>query len=318
MKNDKSIADKIIYSLIIFVIVTVVAILTKEKWVSIGYTIILAIFPNEIRGFLDKVIHSKWIILVLFVVLCCLTWGFKRFFPIKISDKKETTPSTSTIALEDEKAEDDGTEQPITTAPTTAVEYGIGDIISFGSYEQDDNIENGSEILKWEVIDKKDNGILIITTVAIDCQPYNATKTDVTWESCSLRKWLNGTFFSAAFSQKEQDRVLDTCVTADNNPQYGTNPGADTYDKVFALSLCEVEQYFPSDSSRQCSPTAYTVSNGAYKNGNGYCWWWLRSPGITPHDAASVDSTGIIDYDDGRVDSPRGAVRPAMWISLEQ
>lgn len=196
--------------------------------------------------------------------------------------------------------------------------YFVGDIFSFGTYEQDNNIENGAEELKWKIIDKKDNELLIITTSAIDCQPYNATKIDITWESCSLRKWLNGTFYNAAFSPEEQRQVLTTHVTADSNPRYNTTPGSDTYDKVFALSLYEVEQYFAGDSNRQCSPTPYAVGNGAYQNEYGNCWWWLRSPGESAHDAASVNSDGTIDYDDGTVSSTKGAVRPVIWIRLEQ
>lgn len=199
--------------------------------------------------------------------------------------------------------------------PATSIN--VGDIITFGKYEQDNILENGLEELKWKVLDKREDKILIITTTAIDCQPYNVNKTDVTWESCSLRKWLNGTFYYAAFSSDEQNRIVTTKVTADSNPQYATYPGTDTNDKVFALSLYEVALYLSNDSSRRCVPTAYAVENGAYQSNNGYCWWWLRSPGISSHDAASINTDGSIDYDDGTVSSNKGAVRPAMWIKLK-
>lgn len=41
-------------------------------------------------------------------------------------------------------------------------------------------------------------------------------------------------------------------MTADKNPQYGTEAGNATEDKVFLLSSIEAERYFDSDSERQC------------------------------------------------------------------
>ena len=35
--------------------------------------------------------------------------------------------------------------------------YEVGDYIIFGSYEQDNNEDNGKELLSWKVLDKKVN-----------------------------------------------------------------------------------------------------------------------------------------------------------------
>lgn len=242
------------------------------------------------------------LISIVTVIIALMIFGYKKTICGAIGGGKKVNTTNSTIAETETHLNND---------------HFVGDIISFGTYEQDNNIENGAEELKWKILDKKSNELLIITTSAIDCQPYNATKIDITWESCTLRKWLNGTFYNAAFSPEEQHQILTTHVTADSNPQYNTNPGPDTYDKVFALSLYEVEQYFAGDSYRQCSPTPYAVGDGAFQDQYGNCWWWLRSPGESAHDAASINSDGTIDYDDGTVSSTRGAVRPVIWIRLE-
>ena len=178
----------------------------------------------------------------------------------------------------------------------------VGDVYTFGAYQQDNNTSNGKEPIKWLVLAKEDNKILLISEKALDCQKYNDSCTDVTWETCSLRKWLNSTFLNAAFSTAEQKKIVRTTVSADKNPNYSTDPGNATTDKVFLLSINEVEQYFDNDEERNCVPTAYAIANGACasnkytKGGAATCEWWLRSPGLERQAAACVASGGMVAY----------------------
>lgn len=111
--------------------------------------------------------------------------------------------------------------------------------------------------------------------------------------------------------------ILKSRVAAHENPDSSTNPGMDTDDYVFLLSVDEVKYYLPSNSDRMCSPTEYAVKQGAFRNESlGTCWWWLRTPGETSQDASSVNSDGTIDTDDGSVNSNKGCVRPAMWVRI--
>ncbi|MGN0623579.1 MAG: DUF6273 domain-containing protein [Oscillospiraceae bacterium] len=193
----------------------------------------------------------------------------------------------------------------------------VGGTFFFGSYEQDNNKSNGKEDIEWLVLAKEGNKALVISKYALDCQQYNTSYTDVTWETCSLRKWLNGTFLSAAFNSEEQNSIISSTVTADKNPSYSTSPGNNTTDKVFLLSITEVNKDFSSDSARQCSATAYAKAQGAYTDtSNGNCWWWLRSPGYNSHDAANVNNGGSVNFSGYTVDYNVGAVRPALWINL--
>ena len=193
----------------------------------------------------------------------------------------------------------------------------VGSTVFFGSYEQDNNTANGKEDIEWIVLAKEGNKALVISKYALDCQEYNSTYyTDVTWETCSLRKWLNGTFLNAAFSSVEQNSIISSSVTADKNPKYNTSPGKNTTDKVFLLSITEVNKYFRSDNARQCQGTEYCYAQGAYKASNGNCWWWLRSPGFDSHYAAGVDIDGSVSNRGNFVHIGSGAVRPALWIDL--
>ena len=94
-------------------------------------------------------------------------------------------------------------------------------------------------------------------------------------------------------------------------------------DKVFLLSIDEVNRYFGSDEARMCVPTAYAIANGAWtsdtytKGDAATCYWWLRSPGYMQYNAAGVISAGSVSYMGSSVRSDRDGVRPALWINLD-
>ncbi len=202
----------------------------------------------------------------------------------------------------------------------------IGETVYFGSYEQDNDLTNGKEPIEWLVLAKENGKALLISQYGLDCQPYNSTYKDVTWETCSLRTWLNGTFLKEAFSADEQAMVALTNVS--EGITWGTNPGrADpgrpTNDKVFLLSETEANGYFVHEyASLMCAPTAYAEAQGAnfdsgYKTASGEyaCRWWLRSPGSGQRLAACVNYSyaDTIGY---AVNLSNRAVRPALWINL--
>lgn len=200
----------------------------------------------------------------------------------------------------------------------------IGDSYIFGTYEQDNNISNGKEAIEWTVLDKDGMSLLLVSKQALDCQQYNTSDTDVTWENCSLREWMNGTFLNNAFSTEERALIQSTTVSADKNPRYSTDPGTATTDKVFLLSINEAEKYFNSDEARKCAPTAYAKAQGAWLSDDTYktqsgaatCWWWLRSPGNSQYIAAIVNIGGLVYYTGYGVDYDNISVRPALWISF--
>ena len=203
------------------------------------------------------------------------------------------------------------------------IEINVGDTLTFGEYEQDNDTSNGKEDIEWLVLAKEGNRLLLISDKALDCQQYNESWEDVTWETCSLRKWMNNTFLNEAFSTEEQKMIQSTNVSADKNPNWDTDPGKATTDKVFLLSINEVNKYFASDKERMCVPTAYAIANGAYtsdsytKGGAATCWWWLRSPGRSQSSAAGVGRGGGVLGIGGNVSNDDGCVRPAIWIDLD-
>ena len=189
-------------------------------------------------------------------------------------------------------------------------------LIEFGSYPFEEN--RVIRPLKWKVLKRKGNRALLLSANGLDAKRYNEEWEHITWEDCTLRKWLNEEFINTAFSAEEQLQIITTKVKNPNNPEYKTPGGNDTEDKVFLLSISEVKQYLPAAFERRVEPTPYAVKNGAYKGYDGNCWWWLRSPGSSPNSAAYVDNDGGID--DGGLRVFHGvsiAVCPALWVDLK-
>ncbi|MCR4946259.1 MAG: DUF6273 domain-containing protein [Lachnospiraceae bacterium] len=225
--------------------------------------------------------------------------------------------------------------------------YKKGDYITFGSYEQDGNKENGAEPIEWEILDVKDGKLLVISRYILDAKPYNEKNEDVTWETCTLRKWLNKDFYDSAFKAGEKKKIVKTKISNPDNKYYGTDGGKATKDNVFLLSVSEIRKYYKfnrwdnyymsgSSQALMTEGTQYAKVNGLsmwtiiesdyneYLKSSGYkknCigrtfgWWWLRSPGCNSDDACRVSNKGSagaslyfsVAYD-------YVGVRPALYI----
>lgn len=207
-------------------------------------------------------------------------------------------------------------------------QFSIGSIVTFGHYEQDNDVSNGKEDIAWEVLERDGNRVLLISQYGLDCQPYNISRSEVTWETCTLRQWLNTDFFMTAFDESERSAIVTTHVTADINPDYDTNPGNDTQDNVYLLSIPEVTKYFPRFGSRRCKPTAYAVAQGAAQDSLlDTCWWWLRTSGDYNKRAAIVQAKNLtaLWYSNNDpvlssglyVNNQQDTVRPSLWLDLE-
>ena len=208
--------------------------------------------------------------------------------------------------------------------------FTVGNYVTFGEYPQTAAGEDMTPI-EWLILARYGNKALLISRYGLDAQPYNTDFTDVTWETCTLRTWLNGTFYNKAFSSAEQAAILTSDVDNSKYQCYSgwsTNGGKNTQDKVFLLSYAEANKYFgvtynnSSNTKSRVAPTAYAIAQGAGKNssyktvdGIDAGWWWLRSPGPYPDRAAYGLTVGSLHYSGGRGDS--GSVRPALWVNIE-
>lgn len=100
--------------------------------------------------------------------------------------------------------------------------------IWFGHYPQSDATGASVEPIKWRVLEVKDGIVLLHAVQNLDIQPFNKTREDVTWDTCTLRSWLNGygpesnicsmdyradNFLNRAFTSVEQKAIIGPEVT---------------------------------------------------------------------------------------------------------
>lgn len=163
--------------------------------------------------------------------------------------------------------------------------------------------------LDWLVLDRKDGKILLFSKYVLEKRNYNDIDEITTWETCSLRKYLNEDFITR-FSPEEQSKIQEITLRNQSNSKYATPGGNDTKDRVFLLSLDEVILYLGGFKN---------ILSGKFMDGQ-KTWWLLRSPGETEKVAASVDAFGTVDYH-GVGDSLEiisGGIRPALYIDCDQ
>ncbi len=189
----------------------------------------------------------------------------------------------------------------------------VGDIVEFGQYPQ--GVGGEVQPLEWRVLEVQDGVALLLTDKLIDYVPYNVDYLVVTWETCTLRRWMNDVFISKAFNSSEQSRLVVSNNSNPDNPAYRTKGGNDTQDRVFALSIPEAQRYFASVSARTAYTTDYAHTKG-YDCKDRSDYWWLRSPGYFTYDAASITTDGCVSSIGSDVKLRNIAVRLACRIHL--
>jgi serine/threonine protein kinase len=173
----------------------------------------------------------------------------------------------------------------------------VGQRVEFGTWR--------GKPITWRVLAIEGGRALVISEAILEDRPYNEQGDNITWETCSLRQYLNGEFLQTTFSADEQSHIATVTNKNPDNPEYGTDGGNATKDKLFLLSINEAEKYFTSDSGW----SATHFEGGAH-------WWWLRSPGYDGHCAALVHPDGGLGVYGYGIGDDGGGVRPALWLNL--
>lgn len=236
--------------------------------------------------------------------------------------------------------------QRVSNGSAGNISGGQADNVYFGTYRQssDGSGVYNTDPIKWRVLSNADGRLFLLSDQNLDVFQYHTEEEIVTWETSTMRSWLNGygassnsggssgidytedNFLDAAFSAKEQNAIVETAVVNNDNKDedYGTNGdgGNDTPDRIFLLSLVETSNrnYFPRYNYISTN-TAYVAGGGKLgksMNGAGEPdWWWLRSPGDSNLKAAFVEYEGAAPVFEGQpVDYKGTAVRPAFNLNL--
>lgn len=197
-----------------------------------------------------------------------------------------------------------------------------GDVIAFGSFEQDGDTTNGAEPIRWIVLERFDDRLLVLSADVLDGRQYNHVPfQEVTWADSDLRAWMNDDFLTAAFGPAQQGIIATVCNSNEDQSVTGAEGGADTQDRVFALSETESVIYLSSSANRAdigaAPASAFAASGALTVSEDGTADWWLRSPGTYGFAAQFVDAEGKPSVSGANVDVLYG-VRPALWIDVSE
>jgi hypothetical protein len=184
----------------------------------------------------------------------------------------------------------------------------VGDRVEFGTWRD--------KPITWRVLAIEDGQALVISEDILSVRQYDDlgvssidqidwNTATTTWAESDIRAWLNDEFLDIAFTGGEQGTINLSHISNPDNPEYSTEGGAETEDKVFLLSIDEAKRYFSNSGDRIANLTIseediqYNVR--IYRDYYGYLqenlsvmestlranylgksqtgWWWLRSPG---------------------------------------
>lgn len=200
-----------------------------------------------------------------------------------------------------------------------------GDIVLFGSYEQDNDIENGAEPIAWQVLEISDGLALLVSVDILDAKAYDTEPAIISWKDCSLREWLNSEFYQTAFSKEERLQIRGHCLFEGWNL---------VVDKVFIMGNDDIIKYLESGSlgygSARISdehgrlravPTVYAQAEGC-SFVEGYTDWWMRSDAVVDHMLFYINTKGRT-YNNGMIYNYRTisasdvqGIRPVICVSV--
>ena len=184
-----------------------------------------------------------------------------------------------------------------------------GQVVVFGQYEQDNNIQNGKEPVEWIVLRVEGTRALLLSRYALDTQRFHSEWVKISWKDCSLRRWLNSTFYNECFNETQRASILRTTIQSNY-----VNSSVQTQDDVFCLSADECRQYLNANLLR-CTATRYAAGQQAATK-DGYCYWQLRDTTNRKNDNNRVEPNGdILEYG-SNTNAAGVAVRPAIWVNV--
>lgn len=174
------------------------------------------------------------------------------------------------------------------------------------------------EPIKWRVLSINEDGTdaFVMADEVIDLTHYYEDgSVEITWEKSDAREWLNNSFITTAFNEKEMSAIKETTVTTADNKWSGEAGGNDTNDKIYLPSIeemLETSYGFSSDEkegdTRRIAVTDFAEVGGTPKEPfAGAMVYWLRSPGNKAGYPARVGSWG-----DGEI------LTESMWDNAAQ
>ncbi len=252
-----------------------------------------------------------------YLAICCIVLVLAMIITGCGKENDETQSANSAGITETTESNHDESEN-VESIKAEFASMQIGEYVSFGEYEQDNDETNGKEPIEWKILDKQEDRIFVISKYILASKEYNEQDEETSWEKCSLRNWLNNDFINTAFSSAEQ-KIIPTVTVKNSYTSYSGHEDIDTQDKIYLLGFDEIEQFFvvTENFDELCvSGTEYAKENSLREHDNGNSWWWLRSYAYDGYYAGAIRDTGDIEFGGYRASSSGAGIRPVMWITV--
>ena len=176
----------------------------------------------------------------------------------------------------------------------------------------------GDDYFGWKVLAIENGRALLISDKVLDTmKPYTSATSDnystynYSWLDCDINSYLNSTFIEEStyndfnhFDIASVKHITETYTFADSNSEGVASVTTTSNEKIFLLSVDEVNKYFADDTAR----IAYNSSGLAVS-------WWLRSPGsLRSCYTAVITESGAIGTGGSDINQSFG-IRPAFWCN---
>lgn len=192
------------------------------------------------------------------------------------------------------------------------------DIVELGTYED--------RPIRWRVLSVNGKDVFLLSDRILTTKRFNDTDNfnpeaepkSVIWADSTLRAWLNGEFYSTAFTDEEQKGIIETTYEDTYDSWYEIGHGKDTKDKVTLLSVYDIvkkEYGFPSDYDYGHTSRIACDKEGYDENGLG-SEWWLRTTSSENCLAKSVENIGNMHIGAYSYSRSGSGVRPALHFDL--
>ncbi len=163
--------------------------------------------------------------------------------------------------------------------------------------------------MEWVILDEDENEFFLVSRYAIDNKHFNESvgmTKDVLWEKSFIRGWLNDEFYNKAFNEYQKEMIVESSNRTQDAQEYkkswGVSGSQSTKEKVFLLSIQEVEGYLKGTQYLTCESTDDSDES---------IDWWLRSPGENAEKTMCVDEKGKASQNEK---TSKCYVRPAIRL----
>ena len=198
--------------------------------------------------------------------------------------------SDAVVLLAELKDYKDAAEQSIFAQQKTLENPQVGDIVYYGSYEQDGDESNGKEPIAWRVYDIQDGAFNAVSVYCLDYRAYLEGND-------YLNQWLEKVFTPEAFTTDECSHV-----------------------RIQLMQLYELKEKFSTDEERTASATIY-AKNKAHSSSVEECEYWYDHKSISnlenDYEAPLVSKTGNVSYITSKYMLGSDYVRPRLYYSVE-